>query len=402
MRFLSGFPLPPDARHLPRVTVPADRVGRDELERALQRALEKIRRNMGPWRGRFPASASIAGRYPVYRQEELTNGDAWTSGFWPGLLWLAYEASGDVSFQVKALSYVDLFADRIRRRIWVDNHDLGFLYTLSCVAAFRLNGSEQAREAALRAAVILADRYQPKGGFIQAWGPVGDPVSYRLIVDCLMNIPLLFWATETSGDPHYRDIAVEHLNTTLDHILRPDNSTFHTFFFDPATGRPLRGETRQGFSDGSCWARGQAWAIYGIALAMRQVRDEALVGYFTCVTDYFLRHLPPDNVCYWDLSFQSGPEERDSSAAAIAVCGLLQALPYLPAGVRRDQYERAAHEIMRGLLAHCVSGDGEDGLLSHGVYSKPHGVGVDECCIWGDYFFLEALVRLQKRWTPYW
>lgn len=357
---------------------------------------------MMPWQGRFPASASVAGRYPVYWQEEVNDGNAWTSGFWPGLLWLAFEVSGDEAFEAAALPYVDLFAERLERRIWVDHHDLGFLYTPSCVAAHRLAGSLRARDVALGAAGLLADRFQPKGGFIQAWGPVNDAASYRLIIDCLLNIPLLFWATETSGDPRFRRLATTHLNTTLDHIVRPDDSTYHTFFFDPVTGLPSRGETRQGFSDGSCWARGQAWGIYGIALAMRHVRDGTLAGYFMRVTDYFLRHLPPDKVCYWDLAFQSGPEERDSSAAAIAVCGLLEALPFLPAGNQRDRYERAAHDILRGLIVHCTAGDHEDGLLAHGVYSKPHRAGVDECCIWGDYFFLEALLRLRMQWTPYW
>jgi unsaturated chondroitin disaccharide hydrolase len=255
----------------------------------------------------------------------------------------------------------------------------------------------------MRAARRLWGRYKPEGGFIQAWGDLKDPASYRLIIDCLMNLPLLFWAGEELGDHSgYINAARRHLESTLATIVRPDASTYHTYFFDPATGAPSHGITRQGFSDSSCWARGQAWGVYGIPLSRRHVQIDAMSEVHDRITDYFLARLPEDGVCYWDLIFTSGEQERDSSAAAIFVCGLLEALPGVEDPERRGRYERAIQSIMQALMTRYAANDREDGLLSHAVYSKPHNAGIDECCIWGDYFYLEALRRLKGHWEPYW
>lgn len=141
---------------------------------------------------------------------------------------------------------------------------MGFLYTLSCVAAYKLTGNETGKEAALMAADKLISRFQIKGEFIQAWGELGAKDNYRLIIDCLLNLPLLYWATEVSGDEKYAQIADKHTKTSLNNLIRGDNSTYHTFFFDPESGVPVKGVTHQGYKDGSAWARGQAWGIISI------------------------------------------------------------------------------------------------------------------------------------------
>lgn len=378
------------------------RIDAKTLDAALARAVAKVRSNLTRWRGGFPSSASVSGRYAFYTQDNIVDGNAWTSGFWPGLLWLAFEATGDERFKREGLSYVPLLNERLNKKLWVDHHDLGFLYSLSCVAAHKLTGDPAARDVAIRAAELMLTRYKPKGQFIQAWGAIDDRSAHRLIVDCLMNLPLLYWASDATGESRYRTAAEAHLHTTLRHVIRPDASTFHTFYFDPDSGAPVNGVTYQGFSDLSCWARGQAWAIYGIPLSARYVPETSLMAPFERVTDYFLARLPTDQVCYWDLVFTAGTEPRDSSAAAIAVCGLLESLRHLRAGLLRDRYEAAAHLILGSLIENYTTGPGEEGLLRHAVYSKPHNAGVDECCIWGDYFYLEALVRLHRDWTPYW
>ncbi|MDR1012032.1 MAG: glycoside hydrolase family 88 protein, partial [Opitutaceae bacterium] len=287
--------------------------------------------------------------------------------------------------------------------IEVNHHDIGFLYTLSTVPAWKLTGDKTARATALHAADRLADRYKPAGRFIQAWWDLDNPKENRLIIDSLMNLPLLYWASRETQNPRYQQIAENHLATLLTCIIRPDDSTYHTYYFDPATGAPTHGTTHQGFSDDSCWSRGQAWGIYGLALARRRVSQTlALTLAQERVTGYFLKHLPPDHVCYWDLVFTSGPEPRDSSAAAITTCGLLETIAHLQPGLQRTRYEHAAHAILRSLINNYAATPAEDGLLLHGVYSKPHDSGVDECCNWGDYYYLEALVRLLKNWDPYW
>ena len=143
---------------------------------------------------------------------------------------------------------------------------MGFLYSLSCVAAYKLTGSETAKKAALLAADHLAERYRETGKFLQAWGNVGEAKEYRLIIDCLLNLPILYWATEVTGDKSYAEKAENHIRTAMKCVVRPDNSTYHTHFIDMVTGEPTHGVTHQGNRNNSAWARGQAWGVYGIAL----------------------------------------------------------------------------------------------------------------------------------------
>ena len=367
---------------------------------ARESAVARIRSNLSAFPvGLYPAPASRNGVFAAVRNVE------WTSGFWPGMLWLAHEANGERRFADEGIARVADFRERLDAREAVETHDLGFLYTLSCVSAWRLSAHRPARDTALKAATILLTRYVEKAGIIQAWGDLADPAQRgRIIIDCAMNLPLLFWASEETGNPYYREAACRHLAVANKTLLRPDGSSYHTFFFDVETGAPLGGKTAQGRSDDSCWARGQAWGIYGLALAFRYLREPELLELSSGLALYFLDRLPVDNICYWDLSFTEGPEERDSSAAAIAACGLLELSAHLPvADSRRRMYENAAAHIAASLISGYVSeGRQSNGLLAHAVYNKPAREGVDECCAWGDYFYMELLVRLTRTWKPYW
>lgn len=287
---------------------------------------------------------------------------------------------------------------------------MGFLYVPSCVAAYKLTGNETAKKAALLAADRLCTRFQEKGQFLQAWGALGAKDNYRLIIDCLLNLPLLYWASEVTGQLRYREIALAHTATSMANLVRPDHSTYHTFFFDPETGAPLRGSTQQGYRDGSAWARGQAWGVYGMALAYFYTGNKKCIELFREVTDYFLSRLPEDYIPYWDLTFMDGDEPRDSSAAAIAACGMLAMAPYLEK-TEADKYRAAAENLADALISHCAVTDPKvsNGLLLHGVYAKnssynpiPADRGVDECNTWGDYFYMELLTRLTADWQMYW
>jgi unsaturated chondroitin disaccharide hydrolase len=226
-----------------------------------------------------------------------------------------------------------------------------------------------------------------------------------MIIDCNLNLPLLYWASDYSGERSFRVVADRHIEAAARHIVRADGSTFHTFFFEAESGRPVQGKTHQGFSDDSCWARGQAWGIAGFPLVARHNGDTRLLDLSKVVANYYLNRLPEDGICYWDLIFTEGDQERDSSAAAVAACGLLElarALPLLDP--LRGDYERAAAGMVATLSEHYFNDEGAPGagLLKHAVYHKPHGVGVNESVIWGDYFYLEALARLTRIWEPYW
>ncbi|MDR1851863.1 MAG: glycoside hydrolase family 88 protein [Propionibacteriaceae bacterium] len=414
----------------------------DTIDVGVARTLEAVERDIASFGPSFPDNATVDGKY-LPRPSAYGMGPGgnygWTTSFRTAERWMAWQLDGDDKFKEAALEDVGSFERRIFEGIDTDTHDLGFLYSLSSIPAWGMVGLDTARRAALAAADKLMTRFWEKAGIIQAWGSLDDPEqSCRTIIDSLMNTPLLYWATQETGDSRYAEAAHRHTAALRDNIVRPDDSTFHTFYWDAKTGEPLRGATHQGYSDSSCWARGQAWGIYGFSLGYRYTGDVTFLETAERCAKYFLAHLPADHVSYWDLVFTDGSgEPRDSSAAAIAACGLLEmaemgecfsrtrvaggssataeeiaATGELPMSLTcaRDVSEEV--EYYRGWARKIVDSLAENytdlpadstAMIAHGVYSKPGGAGVDEANLWGDYFYMEALMRLAKpEWRPYW
>lgn len=379
-------------------------ISREEIRAALDFCSGQIIGNLPEFTERFQNAYSENG---FYRPIE---NNYWTCGFWTGEIWLAYEHTRDERLRGAGEAQIRSFLSRIKNKIEVDHHDMGFLYSPSCVAGYRLIGSQEGRRAAIMAADQLITRYHPVGEFIQAWGSMDAPENYRLIIDCLLNLPLLYWASEETGNAKYREIAEKHIHTAVANVIREDYSTWHTFFFNRETGAPDHGATCQGYRDGSAWARGQAWGVYGLALAYKYTGWKEYIDLFRHVTEYFLTHLPKDLVPYWDLEFTDGDDQpRDSSSASIAVCGMLEMIKYLePEDV--DHYRRIAGQIMKSLYDSYAVKDARmsNGLVLHSTYSNhsPYNTcdhcGVDECNSWGDYFYMEALTRMSREWEPYW
>jgi len=380
------------------------------LQYAVDCALQTVSANMTAFAERFPENNTIHNRYPLRQaQNGFAAGDnyGWTTSFWSGMLWLAYELTKQDSYRQLGEQHILNFVHRVDNNIDLDTHDIGFLYTLACVAPWRLIGSTEAKRAALKAADMLMARYLEKIGVFQAWGMLDDPnLRGNTIIDSLMNMPLLYWATEQTGDSRYAAAAHRHSTQLRDYVVRPDNTTYHTFYWNPETGVPIGGKTAQGYADNSCWARGQAWAIYGFTLNYRYTRDESLLVIARRCADYFLDHLPQDSVAYWDLVFNDGSsQQRDSSAAAIAICGLQEMARWLPEGTQRQRYQKAAGSILDSLVTDYTPSaeSGSNALLLHSVYDMPKSIGVDEGCLWGDYFYMEALMRsLKPDWNSYW
>lgn len=378
-------------------------ITQSEIKNAMSISLGQTASCLGTFSDQFKHTFSTNNFYSA------APNDQWTNGFWTGELWLAYENSGLDAFRQAAMIQVNSFLNRIEKKIETDTHDLGFLYSLSCVAGYKLTGDPIARKAALLAADELIARFHEKGQFIQAWGSLTDRNNYRLIIDCLLNLPLLYWASEETGNPHYADIAKAHFETSLSVVIRPDYSTYHTYYFDPETGEPLRGVTHQGYSADSAWSRGQAWGIYGIALSYGYDPNPKYLELFDHVTAYFLNHLPQDLIPYWDFTFTDGSDEpRDSSALAIAICGLLEMASCAPEA-QSTLYTQLAKRLMKPLVDLCSASPLEsNGQLLHGVYGRktPYNDcidhGIDECNLWGDYYYVEALTRLSTDWKPYW
>ncbi|MEQ7177725.1 glycoside hydrolase family 88 protein [Enterococcus thailandicus] len=371
------------------------------LQEEIEFAVNKVRENLKTFQETVPPAASEG---LVYPEEENID---WTASFWVGMLFLAKELTNSTEFDATIEKQMASFKHRLENKIELETHDIGFLYSLSAVADYQVNKHEASKKLAIQAADLLMERYSPTAQIIQAWGNLNDPAQRgRMIIDCLMNLPLLYFASEQTGDESYKKAAYAHAKQTQKYIVRPNNTTFHTYYFDVKTGEPIEGKTQQGYSDDSCWARGQAWGIYGFTLSYNHTGDYQFLETAKAVADYFISQLPKDQVAYWDLLFNDGSgQERDSSAAAIAVCGLLELAKQLPlSDPKHEEYEAVAIKIMQALAQKYTSKKSEhsNGLLLEGVYDKNSNKGVNECMIWGDYYYLEALTRLAKSWYSVW
>lgn len=384
--------------HIPEIT-------KEEAQKAMQLCTEQALKILPEFTYDFQTPNSTELFYGKYKNEN------WTTSFWTGELWLAYEFCRDERLKEAAMIQCDSFAYRIENKIDTSNHDLGFLYSLSCVAAYKLTGDEKAKQAALMAADELMTLYTPVGGYVRTWHEAAADGTHRAIIDCLMNIPLLYWAGEVTGEAKYGEAARNHFMATYHGALMDNGLTHQEMWFDVETGKLVRYATKQGYSDESAWARGQAWGIYGPALSYKYTHAEECIDMFRKAADFFVEHLPQDMIAYFDLSFTDGNEwPRDSSAAAIAACGMLEMAKYL-SPEEAQKYTHYAKQIIKSLYDTCQVKDLEksNGMLMHGTYCRktPYNgmsrdIGVDECCSFGDYFYMEALTRLLTDWELYW
>lgn len=332
---------------------------------------------------------------------QLAPNDHWLSGFWTGLLWLAYAASGDEALRESAGRLLASFERRLDEHIHI-THDLGFLFTLSARAEWQLTQNPAARDLALRAARELSARYCPQGEYIQAWGEVGSPdEGGRMIIDTLLNLPLLFWASQQTGDLLLYDIARQHAETAARYLVREDGSTYHTFLFNQQTGLPIGPRTHQGYADDSLWARGQAWAIYGFAVAGQWCGAAEFLETARRAAERYLAELPPSGVPWWDLRLpDEAPHHTDTSAGAIAAAGMFRLAALLPGGhVFREQAIRQVQALVTGYLETLPDAEG---LLRGGTYHAHKGWGLDSYFICGDYFFLEALLMMEECFVDFW
>lgn len=371
-------------------------VGQGDHRKATAGSLARIRRLHWAFGDQFP----IVGEGTRY---QLTENNHWLAGFWTGLLWLAYTATGDEDLRAHAESLLSTFRERLERRVHI-THDLGFLFTLSARAQWQITEDWVAHDLALRAAGELVHRYRPAGRYIQSWGEVGDSEEGgRTIIDTMMNLPLLFWASRQTGDPRYHDAARAHAETSRRHLLRSDGASYHTFYFDQETGEPIGPRTHQGYADNSLWARGQAWAIYGFATAAEWTGEQRFLDASLQAARRFVAELPADGVPTWDLRLpESAPHYRDSSAGAIAASGML-CLAGLVDGADRDEFHRSALALLNALVTNCFDARPEaQGLLRDGTYHAHKGWGVEAYFICGDYFFLEALLTAQGNAPDFW
>ncbi len=358
----------------------------DEQARAhLKKAAEKYRRTaeMAQREGLIPYTSEHGRWLP----NPYGSNSWWTGGFWPGLMWLLWHDTGDEFFRGEAKRVGDLLAEEFRSFTGL-NHDVGFMYLLSCGAEAKLTGDAQARADTLHAASLLMGRFNP-AGFIRAWDGQ-DRVGYA-IIDCLMNLPLLFRATRETGDSRFKNAAVIHADTTLREFIRENGSVSHIIEFDPETGRRVTEHPGQGAFPGSGWSRGQAWGLYGFTLAHMNTGYRRYLDAAERIAGYFIAHIRPDGLTDCDFEQPAEPEKLDNIAGAVGACGMLE----LHRLTGKEVYDRAADRLIGGLLNHCADwGDEHPGLLTR-CTARYHGDAYDTHTnmVYGDYFFIEALAK---------
>lgn len=374
------------------------------LEDAVKYAVGKVWEVMGDFVHAHPDANSENLIYPSVPNTPQMIGYEWIAGFWTGMLWLSYELTGNEVYRAVAEAQLEDYKEVLKFPEEIHHHDIGFLYIPSSVAQYKITGSHRAKKVALKAAKILSKRFCRNAGIIQVRNRDGQG---NFIIDCCMNVPLLFWASTMTQDRDYEYKAFSHLAQTVRCMIRDDASTYQCYQIDELTGNPVKGWQGQGYDDDSCWARGQVWVMYGLVIGYRYTKEKAFLEAAKRVSNYYLNRLPSDLICNWDLIFTEDDEQRDSSAAPVAACALLELEKYLEeTDPLKEIYHNAAVSMLRNMAQnYTTKGLHSNGILQHGVYCRDKGDGGrgdDECCIWGDYFYLEGLTRLQKEWKMYW
>jgi len=340
--------------------------------------------------------------FPTYGTPQLkwkldTSGQ-WTSGFYPGCLWHAYEISNDHRFERWARQWTGTLE---HEKYNTETHDLGFKFMYTFGNGLRL-GKGQAydkyREILLSAAKTLSQRYDPKIGCLRSnWDKLTIENSYPVIIDIMMNLELLFWASQNGGPSYFAEYARNHAITTCRDLVRPDGSTYHIVRYDKNTGNIINKGTLQGAGDETTWARGHAWGQYGMVVAYRYTKDKQFLDMAIRLADYFLDHLPDDHVSNWD--FQSDIKTRDVSATCIVASGLLEMVNYMENDSLKRHYRKEAEAMLASLCSapYFTGGRETNCLLDHSTHYLPINSNVDVPAIFADYYFLEAVLRYRTQ-----
>lgn len=338
---------------------------------------------------------------------------AWISGFYPGSILYLYKYAKDTTLLLEVNKRLELLE---KLKTVTANHDLGFMMYCSYGNAYQLFKRPHDKEVLVEAAKSLASRFYPKVGCIKSWDKVKSldgtrTLAFPVIIDNMMNLELLFFASKVTGDPYYKDIAIKHANTTLKNHFRPDYSSYHVVNYDEETGEVKSKETQQGFSDNSTWARGQAWAIYGYTMVYRETRDKKFLEAVQKMTDFYLDHpnLPADKIPYWDFNVNQpgydppwnyNPNKypvvpRDASAAAIVSSALIELAGYVD-GKTGQKYMGQAEKMLESLSSpQYTTPEKTNGgfILMHACGGVPGNVEVDVPLSYADYYYIEALMR---------
>lgn len=335
---------------------------------------------------RLPRSTDLRGMWTSVSSSD------WTSGFFPGVLWQLFDWSKDPGLRRDAEFFTQKLASQ---QFNTGTHDVGFMMYCSYGNAYRLFPSDTSKQILLQSARSLASRFDPRVGCIKSWDG-RKQWGYPVIIDNMMNLELLLWASRNGAPAAMRDIAIRHAEHTMVNHFRSDGSTYHVVDYDTVTGEVVRKQTHQGFADESVWSRGQAWAVYGFTMLYRETHDGRFLSSAQRAADFFIAHLPADGVPYWDFEAPGIPDAaRDASAAAIAASALFELSRLMRESDRQVHYRSAAEKILSSLVspAYLAAENESQGILKHTTGNHPKGSEIDVSLIYGDYYFVEAMLR---------
>lgn len=350
---------------------------------------ENVHKNSGKLK--FPRSLDTSSEIKFVRQKD------WTSGFYPGVLWLMYDLTKDTTWAKEATLFTELLENQKNNS---SDHDIGFKMMSSYGLGYKLTKNEKYKDILIQSAKTLITRFDENVGCIRSWNHHQDKWEYPVIIDNLMNLELLYWAWQETGDSVYYNIANTHFKTTIKNHFRNDFSSYHVVSYDTITGVPEFRGTHQGFADDSCWARGEAWALYGYTMAYRETKNPDFLKQAEKIANYIINiaQLPNDFIPTWDYSLKDNPAEpKDASAAAIMASAFYE-LSTMTEKNNKD-YLKVANNMMSSLSSEDylnTKGENKGFLLKHSTGAKPSNSEVDVPLIYADYYFLEALSRKIK------
>ena len=367
----------------------------------LTACVQKVKRNIDIIGEASPGECIIDGQY------KLIENNVWTTGFYPGMLWLAYTVTGDECFLKAGKKQTESFRNRYKTDCEMDNHDIGFCYSLSAVADYIMTGDENARELAIDAAYKMSELYMHKAGVINRGGGYStkDAETEIFIIDCMNNIPLLFWASKVTGDKALYEMAYNHAKNSTELLILPCGAACHVGIAEIKSGRLHRDMERSQGKGGSdaIWSRAQAWAVAGLPIAYGYTKDERFLEAAKKAANFFLNNMPEDMVAPWDLYYTDNETQKDTSASAIAVCGLLELIQYVNEE-EAEIYLGAANKIIKALIDGYMVDSDEDnmGILTGATCNFRANRGVNVPNVYGDYYFMEALCRLTRQYERFW
>ena len=364
--------------------------------------LEKARGKMA-WvseknRQRIPYTTDENGDYDDRADEsrEWNRDDGlnwWTNGFWGGMMWLLYQDTKDPGY-MEIARFSERKLEKCFQGFYGLHHDVGFMFQPTAVADWRLTGDGDARRMAMHAVNLLAGRFNPVGRFIRAWNEVGDSDTRGwAIIDCMFNISLLYWASEESGDPRFRQIAMLHADTVQEHFIRSDGSVCHIVEFDPESGRMVRSHGGQGFGEGSSWTRGQGWALYGFANSFAHTGKREYLETARKVAAYCIANIPENGIIPVDFRQPEDVEWEDSCGACVIAGGLLELARFQPEGEREALVE-PAFRILKAIAGSRADWTRDCDAIVQNCSASYHDARHHFTMVYADYFFLEALYQL--------